>query len=381
MTLSAAPLALAVNATYNGGTSLVIATGINGIDNITNANLASPGTVTINGLQGADTITGMTIANANVGSSNNYVQTISGTGLTSGGISNYALYQSGNGITSTNAAYNANTASLSSAAVASAATANNTVTLSAAPLGISITAPYSASTTITPSSFIFTGLMGGDTIVSIKNVVVRNIDVASNTSNYVISLVIGVGTASMSNYYLNGAFNGTQSTPTTNNVTLIAPFIIDPTVPYREINIDLDVKSDDIGSGKHSDADRVSDGKTIFVLKTNPTGNNFKIVAVVNSKNFKAQIPLTDDGANIQSSSDSVKLPNYDRKLKFEGLLEDGSAMPRFIQLDPTTKLLLANKEIEDNLPLAIKVNSKDDDKTINTERINLIEFTSRSQL
>ena len=80
MSLSAAPLAISVSATYNGGTSFSLAATGNATNvNLINANLASPGTVSINGLQGTDKLSGFTIANANVGYSNNYVQTISGT--------------------------------------------------------------------------------------------------------------------------------------------------------------------------------------------------------------------------------------------------------------------------------------------------------------
>ncbi|MBT8569957.1 energy transducer TonB, partial [Polynucleobacter paneuropaeus] len=251
VTLVAAPLAIAVNnASYNGTTSFVVA-GVagsannNGTNNIINTNLASPGTVTINGLQNTDQITGLTIANANVGYSNNYVQTISGSGLSYSGTSNYTLAANGNGLNTVGtAAYNSAAATLTSASVPLASgvnntsAGNNTVTLVAAPLAISVNATYSSSNSFSvtqsagtlytiintnlasPGVVTINGLQGTDTLSSFTT---RYQDVGYNPTNYVSTisgsgLTYSSGGVTTSNYVLPASSTGRSGVGSTRQV-------------------------------------------------------------------------------------------------------------------------------------------------------------------
>ena len=88
-----------------------------------------------------------------------------------------------------------------------------------APLGISVTATYNGTTSVTPISFTTTGLVNGETIGSLSNVGVVNMNVSANSTNYVSAITIGSGTASMSNYVLNPA-RSTSNDSYRNNVTI-----------------------------------------------------------------------------------------------------------------------------------------------------------------
>ena len=89
-----------------------------------------------------------------------------------------------------------------------------------APIGIAISGSYSGTQTITPSNFSVTGLAFGQTISSISSAVVSDPNVASNSSNYVTSLIGVAGSALMSNYYITARYNGTPGTNTTNIATI-----------------------------------------------------------------------------------------------------------------------------------------------------------------
>jgi mucin-19 len=90
-----------------------------------------------------------------------------------------------------------------------------------APLGISVAAIYSGSTTITPSTFTVTGLVNSETITGISSVVINNMNVAGNSTNFVRSIVISGGTANANNYAFTSAASSSFGT-SLNSVTLTA---------------------------------------------------------------------------------------------------------------------------------------------------------------
>jgi hypothetical protein len=191
VTLSAAPLGLAVTGTYSGLYNLV------------------PSSVVTEGLLGSDTLTGLSSVTlkykdvANNGS--NFV--LSATGVSGTAVlSNYAI----------TAAYN--TAST---------TTKNIATLTAAPLGISVTAPYSGSTVIlTPTideNKTF-GLVNGETLTGLASVTLYSANVSANGSNYVTAASGAVGTATLSNYSLTSAYNNADTS--TRNKATITPAIL-----------------------------------------------------------------------------------------------------------------------------------------------------------
>ncbi|NTV26522.1 MAG: hypothetical protein HGB01_09980, partial [Chlorobiaceae bacterium] len=187
VTLSAAQLGVSVTGTYNGTTTYV-----NGVGGTA---------ATFTGLQNGETLSSatLTLQDKNVGSNGtNYVTGVaSGTGDTAS-MGNYQI---------------------SSVRNATAGTTQNEATLSAAPLGVSVSGVYSGSTTIVPTSYTTNGLLGTDTITGLSGAIVHSKDVVSNGSNYVTSLTISGGTASMGNYALNSSYNATAGT-TQNEATL-----------------------------------------------------------------------------------------------------------------------------------------------------------------
>ena len=94
------------------------------------------------------------------------------------------------------------------------------LTIGKAPLGITVAGTYSGSTTIAPSSFTPTGLVNSETITSLSSAVLNSKNVADNSSNYIKSIVVGTGTASVDNYLITQAYNGTAGSATTNSVSL-----------------------------------------------------------------------------------------------------------------------------------------------------------------
>jgi mucin-19 len=66
-----------------------------------------------------------------------------------------------------------------------------------------------------------TGLVNGETITGISSVVINNMNVAGNSTNFVRSIVISGGTANVNNYAFGSAANSSQGT-SQNTVTLTA---------------------------------------------------------------------------------------------------------------------------------------------------------------
>ncbi|NTV02889.1 MAG: filamentous hemagglutinin N-terminal domain-containing protein, partial [Chlorobiaceae bacterium] len=94
-----------------------------------------------------------------------------------------------------------------------------TWTVQKAPLGVTVSGVYSGSTTIVPTSFSVNGLKNSETIDSLTSATLHSKEVSANGSNYVTSLSIGSGSASMDNYALSLAYNATVGT-TRNMATL-----------------------------------------------------------------------------------------------------------------------------------------------------------------
>ena len=266
LNVTQAALGIVYNATYNGGTTF---------SNVTSG-------YTLTGLQNGETITGanLSIANANVAYSNNYV-----TGLTvvsgNASMSNYVLNTgyngtagttrntvtlsaapltitaqaanmtySGTGYTGGNVSYSGFVGSDSSSSMtgsiaysgssqgatnvgnytitASGQTNSNynitytsgALTINPAPLGISANGTYSGSTTVTPTSYSVTGLVNGETLGNITSLSVSDANVSGNGANYVTAIGATSGNASLSNYQITQAYNATPSTNTTNVFTM-----------------------------------------------------------------------------------------------------------------------------------------------------------------
>jgi YDG domain/MBG domain (YGX type)/Bacterial DNA-binding protein len=97
---------------------------------------------------------------------------------------------------------------------------NGTLSISKAALGISASGVYSGSTSVAPDTYALTGLMNGETVNNITSVTVSNANVAGNGANRITTIVVGNGTASMSNYVLGASYNAAANTSTTNYFTM-----------------------------------------------------------------------------------------------------------------------------------------------------------------
>jgi hypothetical protein len=197
-------------------------------------------------------------------------------GLTSGDAANVTLVQSAV-LTSANVS---NTASvIISDSITGTAAANYilvqpsgvTAIITPAPLGITVTAEYNGTTSVTPSTYAVTGLVAGQTITGLSSATVNNANVANNGSNFVTSIVTSGGTASLSNYSINSAYNATAGN--TKNVATIA------------------AKALTVGSGSVV-ADKIYDGSTAATI----TGGS--LVGVIGSD----VVNLTQVGAFAQSA-------------------------------------------------------------------------------
>ena len=167
------------------------------------ANLSAnitPKTLTVVGTAVADKVyNGATLASVSGGSL---------VGLVTSDLANVSLVQAG-----TFSAANAGTAIpvTISDSITGSASSNYTLVqptgitgkITPAPLGISVAAIYSGSTTIIPATFTVTGLVNNETITALSSVVLDNMNVSGNSTNFVRSISIGGGTALASNYAFN----------------------------------------------------------------------------------------------------------------------------------------------------------------------------------
>ncbi|MBT8527482.1 S-layer family protein, partial [Polynucleobacter paneuropaeus] len=187
-------LGISVSGVYNGTTSY------------SNQNA----TIVTTGLAAWDTITNVTVSSANANTASAYVTAIAGTGTGINTFSslNYLI----------NGAFNS-TLTNGLPVNTSQSAATNRVAITPAPLGVTINAVYSGTTTVTPTAFTVTGLVNSQTISSISSATINAINVSANNSNYVTAITLGGGTASISNYVINPAYN-TISSNTQNTVTL-----------------------------------------------------------------------------------------------------------------------------------------------------------------
>ncbi|QWD49758.1 filamentous hemagglutinin N-terminal domain-containing protein [Polynucleobacter paneuropaeus] len=115
---------------------------------------------------------------------------ITGAALTGGGATNYSLVQ------------------------------NLTANITPAPLGISVGGIYSGSNFVSNPSFGTSGLVHNESITSLSYVQFSSSNVSANGSNYITSLTIGGGTAQLSNYSINQAYNGQGGSAQMNYVVL-----------------------------------------------------------------------------------------------------------------------------------------------------------------
>ncbi len=183
--LAAAPLGIAVNATYNGTTSFTHGSGA---------------ILTTAGLIGAETVTGVTVSDANVDAVTAAKFVTSVTGSNGFLASNYVLYGAGT------PAYNQ---SLSGGSIT---TSNNTASLTPAPLGVAVSGAYNGSTVLSSAegaTIAGYGLVGQDAGVSLTTATLnaKNVSEASK----VVALT-GTGSFDQRNYVLNGAVNTAPGT-------------------------------------------------------------------------------------------------------------------------------------------------------------------------
>jgi hypothetical protein len=101
--------------------------------------------------------------------------------------------------------------------------ASGNLTIIQAPLGITANSTYNGvqafNNLVNATSYTLTGLQNGETI-SVANLTVASANVGSNGANYVTSLTVAAGTANISNYVLNTAYNANAATTTSNAFTL-----------------------------------------------------------------------------------------------------------------------------------------------------------------
>ena len=104
----------------------------------------------------------------------------------------------------------------------SASNPSVSVTVNKAPLGIVVTGTYSGSTTITSPSVTAYGLKNSETLTGFSSVTVNAINVANNSTNYVVSETGVVGTATLSNYSITNGVRTSGTGTTANTITLSA---------------------------------------------------------------------------------------------------------------------------------------------------------------
>ena len=96
---------------------------------------------------------------------------------------------------------------------------NVTADIAKAPLGITVSGTYTGSTTIVPTAFTKTGLVNSETITTLSAATLNDANVAT-ANNYVKSIEIGSGTASINNYAITQNYNNLTG-PTQNTATII----------------------------------------------------------------------------------------------------------------------------------------------------------------
>jgi autotransporter-associated beta strand protein len=100
---------------------------------------------------------------------------------------------------------------------------NVTADIARAPLGITVSGTYTGSTTIVPTAFTKTGLVNSETITTLSAATLNDANVAT-ANNYVKSIEIGSGTASINNYAITQNYN--NLTGSTQNTATIIPKVL-----------------------------------------------------------------------------------------------------------------------------------------------------------
>ncbi|AWW47507.1 hypothetical protein DPM17_01900 [Polynucleobacter paneuropaeus] len=160
----------------------------------------------------------------------NSTVSIVGTGFgysTAGALANLRFRDSIDGIIGSNSVQTASTITSSSLFSSDGTTINvtgasRTYTITRAALGIVVNGVYSGSTTISPTSFTTYGLVNGENISSLTSATLAFKDVNS-VNNYVTSIAIGSGTASMNNYQLNPLGRNASTNSGFTNIVSLTP--------------------------------------------------------------------------------------------------------------------------------------------------------------
>ena len=286
LTITPAPLGIALNATYNGTKTFTANSAVT-----TTGSIATGGSLTVNGLQASDNVTGVTLSDANVATANNLITTVSGsagTTLWNGTSGNYIINSRSNAGTGGNYANGiysgTNTGNVN-------VNGTNTVSLTAAALGININAVYNGTNSFTVSS---TGLVGGDALTGVTT---YSANVADNATNYVTGIsgtAGGTGGVNLSNYSISSG--RVVSAGNTQNTALISPAPLGLTVTstyngtkgFTSTIASSGLQGGDTISGVTSYSANVADNATNYVTGISGTAGSVGAVNLTNYSIYNA---------------------------------------------------------------------------------------------
>ncbi|MEI6612988.1 TonB family protein, partial [Polynucleobacter sp.] len=286
LTITPAPLGMALNATYNGTKTFTANSAVT-----TTGSIATGGSLTVNGLQASDNVTGVTLSDANVATANNLITTVSGsagTTLWNGTSGNYIIHSRSNAGTGGNYANGiysgTNTGNVN-------VNGTNTVSLTAAALGININAVYNGTNSFTVSS---TGLVGGDALTGVTT---YSANVADNATNYVTGIsgtAGGTGGVNLSNYSISSG--RVVSAGNTQNTALISPAPLGLTVTstyngtkgFTSTIASSGLQGGDTISGVTSYSANVADNATNYVTGISGTAGSVGAVNLTNYSIYNA---------------------------------------------------------------------------------------------
>jgi len=288
LTITPAPLGMALNATYNGTKTFTANSAVT-----TTGSIATGGSLTVNGLQASDNVTGVTLSDANVATANNLITTVSGsagTTLWNGTSGNYIIHSRSNAGTGGNYA-NGIYSGTNTGNVNVNVNGTNTVSLTAAALGININAVYNGTNSFTVSS---TGLVGGDALTGVTT---YSANVADNATNYVTGIsgtAGGTGGVNLSNYSISSG--RVVSAGNTQNTALISPAPLGLTVTstyngtkgFTSTIASSGLQGGDTISGVTSYSANVADNATNYVTGISGTAGSVGAVNLTNYSIYSA---------------------------------------------------------------------------------------------
>ena len=285
LTITPAPLGIALNATYNGTKTFTANSAVT-----TTGSIATGGALTVNGLQASDNVTGVTLSDANVATANNLITTVSGsagTTLWNGTSGNYIINSRSNAGTGGNYANGiysgTNTGNVN-------VNGTNTVSLTAAALGININAVYNGTNSFTVSS----GLVGGDVLTGVTT---YSANVADNATNYVTGIsgtAGGTGGVNLSNYSISGG--RVESAGNTQNTAYISPAPLglavtstyNGTKGFTSTIVSSGLQGGDTISGVTTNSANVADNATNYVTGISGTAGSVGAVNLTNYSIYNA---------------------------------------------------------------------------------------------